>query len=125
MRKKLLKKRNLSQTEIVPDFLNFIKKEEEVLLYKLISSIKSDKISSKNLRDNYHKSKSMNNKSIKINNLKSCINLSKENKNFCGSFLYPDYKFVSGKKILKDLKSNGAEKTISKYYNKHKNIYQY
>jgi hypothetical protein len=60
----------------------------------------------------------MNNRNIKINNLKSNINLSKEYNNFCGSFLYPDYEYVPGKRILNELKSIGVERTVNKYFSK-------
>ena len=118
--KKLFKKRNLSQTDIFHEYSNLEKKNEQKLFAKLICSIKDNTYNSKNIKlkhnqiNNYHESKSMNNRNIKINNLKSNINLSKEYNNFCGSFLYPDYNFATGKKVLKYLKTNGVEKTIFK-----------
>ena len=120
--RKLFKKRNLSQTDIFHEYSNLEKKNEQKLFAKIICSIKDNTYNSKNIRlkhnqiNNYHGSKSMNNRNIKINNLKSNINLSKEYNNFCGSFLYPDYNFATGKKVLKYLKTNGVEKTIFKHF---------
>lgn len=66
---------------------------------------------------NYKKNtKTHNKKSIIKKSMESSINLSKNN--FCGSFLVPDYIFVSGAQILKELKSKGAEKTITKHFSK-------
>ena len=127
MKNYIIRKKNLSQKEILPDFFNLRKNNEKHLLSKLRSSIKQDKNKSKNIRlrntindniNNYYKSKTLNQKEVIKKKLKSNINLSKEYNNFCRSFLYPDYNFVSGKKILNALKSNGAEKTVNKYFSK-------
>ena len=118
-------KRNLSQTQILPDFFNLEKNDEDRFLNKLIYFIKENKNNSKNFRqrnnknniNNHYKSNTINYKNIIKKSLESNINLSKEYNNFCGSFLYPDYySFAPGKKILKDLKSNGVEKTIFKHF---------
>ena len=121
MRNKIFRKRNLSQPQILPDFYNLAKNDEERLFYKLISSIKDSKRKPNNVRlrniiNNNCKSNTINNKTLIKRHLESNINLSKEYNNFCGSFLFPDYNFASGKKILRDLKSNGAEKTINKHF---------
>ena len=121
MRNKIFRKRNLSQPQILPDFYNLAKNDEERLFYKLISSIKDSKRKPNNVRlrniiNNNCKSNTINNKTLIKRHLESNINLSKEYNNFCGSFLFPDYSFASGKKILRDLKSNGAEKTINKHF---------
>ena len=50
------------------------------------------------------------------NNLEININLSKEYKNFGGTFLLPDYNFASGNQILKDLQKKGVEKTLNKHF---------
>ena len=123
MKNKIFRKRNLSQPSILPDFFNLAKNDEEKLFYKLVSTIKDNKRKPNNIRlrniinkNNYNKSNTINNKTLIKKNLESNINLSKEYNNFCGSFLYPDYSFATGKKILKDLKSNGLEKTINKHF---------
>ena len=124
MRNKIIRKKNLSQPEILSDFFNLAKNDEERLFYKLVSSIKCIKRKPNNIRlrntinnnNNYYKSNTINNKTLIKKSLESNINLSKEYNNFCGSFLFPDYTFASGKKILKDLKSNGVEKTINKHF---------
>lgn len=120
MKNKIGLKRNLSQPDILPDFSNIILNDEEKLFYKLISSIKKKKNNfSKNIEIYYNKSNKINHhKSLIKKNLESNINLSKEYKNFCGSFLYPDYTFAAGKKILKDLKLIGPEKTVCKHFTK-------
>ena len=71
------------------------------------------------------KSKTINHKQIIQKKLKSNINLSNEYTNYCGSFLYPDYEYVPGKTILNELKSNGAERTINKYFSKNKSKVNY
>ena len=121
MRNKIIRKRNLSQPEILPDFYNLAKNDEERFFYKLISSIKDNKRKPNNVRlrniiNNDYKSNTINNKTLIKKHLESNINLSKEYNNFCGSFLFPDYSFASGKKILRDLKSIGVEKTINKHF---------
>ena len=121
MRNKIFRKRNLSQPEILPDFYNLAKNDEERFFYKLISSIKDNKRKPNNVRlrniiNNDYKSNTINNKTLIKKHLESNINLSKEYNNFCGSFLFPDYSFASGKKILRDLKSNGVEKTLNKHF---------
>ena len=66
---------------------------------------------------NYNKNSKIQNKKICIKkSLESSINLSKNN--FCGSFLSPDYIFVSGAQILNELKSKGAEKTVIRHFSK-------
>ena len=85
------------------NFKNFEKKK------KIKSSFTSDLINYKNA--NGHQKKSYIKK-----NLESSINLSKNN--FCGSFLFPDYVFISGATILSELKSKGAERTIKKHFSK-------
>ena len=124
MRNKFFRTRNLSQPQILPDFFNLEKNDELRLFQKLIYSIKENrnsiknigKRSSRNVNNNY-KSNTINHKQTIKHNLESNINLSKEYNNFCGSFLKPDYySFAPGKKILKDLKSNGVEKTLRKHF---------
>ena len=66
--------------------------------------------------NNYKKANAHHKKSNIKKNLESSINLSKNN--FCGSFLFPDYVFVSGAEILKELKSKGPERTIRKHFSK-------
>ena len=85
------------------NFKNFEKKK------KIKSSFTSELINYKNA--NGHQKKSYIKK-----NLESSINLSKNN--FCGSFLFPDYVFISGATILSELKSKGAERTIKKHFSK-------
>ena len=124
MRNKFFRKRNLSQPQILQDFFNLEKNDEFRLFQKLINSIKENRINKKNIEkrssrnvNNYYKSNTINHKQTIKHNLESNINLSKQYNNFCGSFLNPDYySFAPGKKILKDLKSNGVEKTIYKHF---------
>ena len=76
---------------------------------KIKSMFTSNIINYKNRKIHHHK--------IDIKkNLESSINLSKNY--FCGSFLFPDYVFVSGAEILKELKSKGPERTIRKHFSK-------
>ena len=65
---------------------------------------------------NFKNSKIHNKKSNIKKNLESSINLSKNN--FCGSFLVPDYVFVTGAEILGDLKTKGAQRTIVRHFSK-------
>ena len=65
---------------------------------------------------NYKNAKINNKKSNIKKNLESSINLSKNN--FCGSFLVPDYVFVTGAEILGDLKTKGAERTVIRHFSK-------
>ena len=124
MKNKYFRTRNLSQPQILPDFFNLEKNDEFLLFQKLIYSIKENRNSIKKIEkrssrnvNNYYKSNTINHKQKIKHNLESNINLSKQYNNFCGSFLKPDYySFAPGKKILKDLKSNGVEKTLRKHF---------
>ena len=118
-----LKKKNFSNDEYLSDSINIEQNEEQRLLSRLISSLKETKDNYKNRRNrtnnsvnNYRKSnkfnKTVNYKSLIKKGLESNINLSKGYNNFCGSFLFPDYNYISASKILKDLKTKGAEKAI-------------
>lgn len=132
MKNNIPRRRTSSQSSYLADSLCLEVNEEEKLLSKLIHSLKeNNKASQKNKnyianRNNYRKSnkvhihKTVNHKSIIKSNLDSKINLSKGYNNFCGSFLCPDYEFVSASDILKDLKSKGAEKAITKHFSKDK-----
>jgi len=132
MKNNIPKRRTSSQSSYLADSLCLEVNEEEKLLSKLIHSLKeNNKASQKHKnyianRNNYRKSnkihihKTVNHKSLIKSNLDSKINLSKGYNNFCGSFLLPDYEFVSASDILKDLKSKGAEKAITKHFSKDK-----
>lgn len=132
MKSNLARRRTSSQSSYLADSLCLEVNEEEKLLSKLIHSLKeNNKASLKNKnyianRNNYRKSnkihyhKKVNRKSLIKSNLDSKINLSKGYTNFCGSFLFPDYEFVSASDILKDLKTKGAEKAITKHFSKEK-----
>ena len=65
---------------------------------------------------NYKKANIHNKKSYIQKTLESSINLTKNN--FCGSFLVPDYVFVSGAEILKELKTKGVERTVIRHFSK-------
>ena len=132
MKSNLARRRTSSQSSYLADSLCLEVNEEEKLLSKLIHSLKeNNKASQKNKkyiadRNNYRKSnkihmhKTVNQKSLIKSNLDSKINLSKGYTNFCGSFLFPDYEFVSASDILKDLKTKGAKKVITKHFSKEK-----
>lgn len=133
MNSNIVRRRTTSQSSYLADSLCLEVNEEEKLLSKLIHSLKeNNKASQKNKnyianRNNYRKSnkihihKTVNHKSLIRSNLDSKINLSKGYNNFCGSFLFPDYEFVSASELLKDLKTKGAEKAITKHFSKEKN----
>ena len=132
MKSNILRRRTSSQSSYLADSLCLEVNEEEKLLSKLIHSLKeNNKASQKNKKyiadkNNYRKSnkihmnKTVNRKSLIKSNLDSKINLSKGYTNFCGSFLFPDYEFVSASDILKDLKTKGAKKVITKHFSKEK-----
>lgn len=65
---------------------------------------------------NYKNSKVQHKASTIKKNLESSINLNISKNNFCGTFLSPDYIYVSGATILKELKSKGPEKTVIKHF---------
>ena len=65
---------------------------------------------------NYKNAKIHNKKRNIKKSLESSINLAKNN--FCGSFLVPDYAFVSGANILNELKTKGAERAVKKHFSK-------
>jgi hypothetical protein len=132
MKNNLLRRRTSNQSSYLADSLCLEVNEEEKLLSKLIHCLKeNNKASQKNKKyiadkNHYRKSnkihmhKTVNQKSLIKSNLDSKINLSKGYTNFCGSFLFPDYEFVSASDILKDLKTKGAEKAIIKHFSKEK-----
>ena len=108
--------KNFFNDDYLNDSINIEQNEEQKLLLRLISSLKEKKDDYKNRRNrinnsvnNYHKSnkfiKAVNYKILIKKGLESNINLSKGYNNFCGNFLYPDYKYKSASKILKDLKT--------------------
>ena len=124
MKNILNRKRNFSQSTL--DILYLNENLEDRLISKLLKNLKENKSKLCNLKirnkininndTTYHKSKTLNNKCVIKKNLESCINLSKEYNNFCGNFLFPDYQYAAGKKILKELKSNGPDKTVQKHF---------
>ena len=132
MKSNLARRRTSNQSSYLADSLCLEVNEEEKLLSKLIHCLKeNNKASQKNKKyivdkNNYRKSnkihmhKTVNQKSLIKSNLDSKINLSKGYTNFCGSFLFPDYEFVSASDILKDLKTKGAKKVITKHFSKEK-----
>ena len=132
MKNNLLRRRTSNQSSYLADSLCLEVNEEEKLLSKLIHCLKeNNKASQKNKKyiadkNHYRKSnkihmhKTVNQKSLIKSNLDSKINLSKGYTNFCGSFLFPDYEFVSASDILKDLKTKGAKKVITKHFSKEK-----
>ena len=132
MKSNILRRRTSNQSSYLSDSLCLEVNEEEKLLSKLIHCLKeNNKASQKNKKyiadkNHYRKSnkihmhKTVNQKSLIKSNLDSKINLSKGYTNFCGSFLFPDYEFVSASDILKDLKTKGAKKVITKHFSKEK-----
>ena len=127
MTNKLFRKRTLSQPGVLPAFFNLEQNDEDKLFHNLISAIKQNKNKTKNIRlrngkenksNNFNKSRTINTKILIKKKLESNINLSKDYHNFGGSFLFPDYSFIPGKKVLKDLKSTGVERAINKNFNK-------
>ena len=118
------KKRNSSENNKSNYSYQLKQQCQENFIYNMFSSIKIDKLEKKKklkslLTSNiihYKNSKVQNKKSNIKKNLESSINYSKNN--FCGSFLVPDYTYVTGTKILSDLKSKGAEKTVKRHFSK-------
>lgn len=65
---------------------------------------------------NYKNSKLQHKTTTIKKNMESSINLNISKNNFCGTFLSPDYIYISGARILKELKSKGPEKTVIKHF---------
>ena len=130
MKNNFFRKRSLSQKEFLPIYNDLRINEEKEFITKLINTLRENKNKMKivktrntfsnnnNNNINDYKSQIINPKQVIQKKLKSNINLSNEYSNFCGSFLYPDYEYVPGKRILNELKSIGVERTVNKYFSK-------
>ena len=119
------KNRKSSEKDYSNDSYDFKEQKFQNYFRNMLSSLKNMKNFEKKKKikslftsdlNNYKKANAHHKKSIIKKNLESSINLSKNN--FCGSFLFPDYVFVSGAEILKELKSKGPERTIRKHFSK-------
>lgn len=115
------KNRNSSKNDI--SYFSYESKQtkQENNFYNIFSYLKNNKKfdKKKNLKSILTNYKNFNKKSKKTNikkNLESSINLSKNY--YCGSFLAPDYAYISGAAILHELKSKGPEKTIIRHFSK-------
>ena len=119
------KNRKSSEKDYSNDSYDFKEQKFQNYFRNMLSSLKNMKNFEKKKKikslftsdlNNYKKANAHHKKSNIKKNLESSINLSKNN--FCGSFLFPDYVFVSGAEILKELKSKGPERTIRKHFSK-------
>lgn len=119
------KNRKSSEKDYSNDSYDFKEQKFQNYFRNMLSSLKNMKNFEKKKKikslftsdlNNYKKANAHHKKSNIRKNLESSINLSKNN--FCGSFLFPDYVFVSGAEILKELKSKGPERTIRKHFSK-------
>jgi len=119
------KNRKSSEKDYYNDSYDFKEQKFQNYFRNMLSSLKNMKNFEKKKKikslftsdlNNYKKANAHHKKSNIKKNLESSINLSKNN--FCGSFLFPDYVFVSGAEILKELKSKGPERTIRKHFSK-------
>ena len=119
------KNRKSSEKDYSNDSYDFKEQKFQNYFHNMLSSLKNMKNFEKKKKikslftsdlNNYKKANAHHKKSNIKKNLESSINLSKNN--FCGSFLFPDYVFVSGAEILKELKSKGPERTIRKHFSK-------
>ena len=119
------KNRKSSEKDYSNDSYDFKEQKFQNYFRDMLSSLKNMKNFEKKKKikslftsdlNNYKKANAHHKKSNIKKNLESSINLSKNN--FCGSFLFPDYVFVSGAEILKELKSKGPERTIRKHFSK-------
>ena len=119
------KNRKSSEKDYSNDSYDFKEQKFQNYFRNMLSSLKNMKNFEKKKKikslftsdlNNYKKANAHHKKSNIKKNLESSINLSKNN--FCGSFLFPDYVFVSGADILKELKSKGPERTIRKHFSK-------
>ena len=119
------KNRKSSEKDYSNDSYDFKEQKFQNYFRNMLSSLKNMKNFEKKKKikslftsdlNNYKKANAHHKKSNIKKNLESSINLSKNN--FCGSFLFPDYVFISGATILSELKSKGAERTIKKHFSK-------
>lgn len=118
------KKRKSSENNFSKNSIELVYQKQEKMFYNMFSSIKNDKFERKKKLKSMFTPNIINFRNFKIQNrkynikknLESSINYSKNN--YCGSFLAPDYSYVSGTKILYDLKSKGPEKTVNRYFSR-------
>ena len=111
------KKRKSSENNFSKNSIELVYQKQEKMFYNMFSSIKNDKFERKKKLKSMFTPNIINFRKYNIKkNLESSINYSKNN--YCGSFLAPDYSYVSGTKILYDLKSKGPEKTVNRYFSR-------
>ena len=115
-----------SNKNFISNKISNLKQKSDNLFSKYSSLIKENKRKSNDLilrkkvrynsRNDYHRINFIDDKKNIKHILESNINLSENYKNFCGSFLYPSYHSRTKSRIINDLKSFGAKRTVNKHF---------